>query len=238
MSKKKLKEAIILSGGKGTRLKSVVSDIPKPMADIAGIPFLEYLLLQCLSHSLEHIILAVGYKHEVISNYFGDTFKGIKLTYSIEKEALGTGGAIAQAMECCNENDVLILNGDSITNANFNHLFGIYQNSRSEFAILIKEMKDFSRYGTVEVVEGRIIKFIEKQATQKGYINTGVYVLNKEKFLNLSLPKKFSMEESFMESKVQEWHFDSFVTEGHFIDIGIPEDYEKAQTILPQIYGR
>lgn len=208
------------------------------MADIAGLPFLEYLLFQCSNQNIDHVVLAVGYKYEVIQKHFGDSFNNITISYSIEKEALGTGGAIALALELCIQEDVLILNGDSITDANFNRLYQVHLENDKSFTVLGKEMKEFDRYGTLEINGNKIQQFIEKSYNKKGLINSGIYILNKEKFLGLSFPPKFSMEQDFMEAYVSKWKFNHYATNGFFIDIGIPQDYQKAQTKLPEIFNK
>ena len=106
-------EAIILCGGLGTRLRSVIKDIPKPMADINGAPFLQILLEFLLRQGVKKVILAVSYKFEVIQGFFGSDFKGLKLIYSVENTPLGTGGAIKQALEFADENENFVLNGDT-----------------------------------------------------------------------------------------------------------------------------
>ena len=118
----KVKQAIILSGGQGTRLRSVVSDIPKPMADINGKPFLEYLLRYLNNQGCNHVVLSVGYKSEVIRNYFGNQYLNLKLDYALEKEPLGTGGGIKNSIKYISDNDFFLLNGDSFFDVNLSEL--------------------------------------------------------------------------------------------------------------------
>ena len=115
-------EAIVLAGGLGTRLKSVVSNVPKPMAPIGDKPFLEYILKYLKKNGITRAILSVGYKSEIIEEYFGNNFEGIDLVYSVEKEPLGTGGAIKKAMSKVKSNQVYIINGDTFFDINLKSL--------------------------------------------------------------------------------------------------------------------
>ena len=111
-------EAIILAGGKGTRLQSVVSDVPKPMADVNGRPFLSYLLHFLSTKGVRKVVLSVGYKHEVISNYYSNCFENMSICYAIENEPLGTGGALVESLKQVTDSNVLLLNGDSFFDIN------------------------------------------------------------------------------------------------------------------------
>ena len=228
-----IKEAIILAGGFGTRLKGVISDVPKPLASVAGKPFLAYLLEFLNCQKVEKVILSVGYKYELIEQYFGNKYKSLKLEYSIEDTPLGTGGAIKLAMEKADGEEVFILNGDSFIDVALTDFYTFCKNSTFPFAIVLKEMLNFDRYGTVEFDGQRILKFNEKMAVKKGLINSGVYLLKKDFFNSFPFPEKFSFETAFLEKYYSDYNFGGFISEGYFIDIGIPEDFEKAQKELP-----
>ena len=221
-------EAIILAGGFGTRLKSVVRDMPKPMAVIAGKPFLTYLLDQLDRQGCTHAILAVGYKKEVIQNFFGPKYRGISLTYSVEEKPLLTGGALKKALEVTTEDAVLVLNGDTFFGVDFSKMLDFHHKTHSDATLAVKKLYDFSRYGTV-LFNGnlRITQFIEKKVCQEGFINGGVYILNRTIFDGIN-QEKFMMEKDFLEKYVDLKAFYAFPSNGYFIDIGIPEDYEKA----------
>ena len=224
------KEAIILAGGLGTRLKSVVKDVPKSMANINGKPFLEYLLNYLKFYNIEHVILAVGYKSNIIREYFGNKFKNIFITYSEEKELLGTGGAIKQALEFTNSKNILILNGDTFFDIDLEKFYRFHKIKNSDLTLALKEMKDFERYGVIEINDDyRITAFLEKKYRNKGLINGGIYLLNKGFFKSLNLSKKFSFEKDFMEKYYKDFQFYGIPFSSYFIDIGIPEDYEKAK---------
>jgi D-glycero-alpha-D-manno-heptose 1-phosphate guanylyltransferase len=227
-----LKEAIILAGGLGTRLKEVIDDIPKPMAVVAGKPFLSYLLDYCLSAGIEKIVLAVGYKYEVIKKFFGNLYKGVKLEYAIEKEPLGTGGAIWNAFQYITTDTALLLNGDSVFFVDIQQFYSNHIQNQADISLALKPMQNFDRYGTVELFNNRIINFHEKQPAKQGLINAGVYLINKKSIQKYPQKEKFSFEKDIVEKYVNRLTLIGFVDTGYFIDIGIPEDYERAQEEL------
>ena len=226
----KIKEAIVLAGGLGTRLRSVVKDVPKPMADVNGKPFLEYILDYLLNSELEKVILSVGYKYEVILKYFGEKYKDLVLIYSIEDEPLGTGGAIKKSLSFVNDKDILILNGDTFFKIDFFKFLEFHKSKKADLSIALKPMKNFDRYGTVEIDSNyRIIGFKEKTYKKFGLINGGVYLLKTEVFKEINFPEKFSFEKEFLEKFYENLHFFGLPFDNYFIDIGIPEDYERAK---------
>ncbi len=218
-------QAIILAGGFGTRLQSVVSDVPKPMAPINGKPFLEYMLDELNIYGFTKAVLAVGYKKECIMDYFQNKYKNIDIVYSIEDEPLGTGGCVKQAMKFIDDDFVFVLNGDTMFKIDFNKMSQI-----NKLSIACKRMFNFDRYGKVNIENGIIQSFSEKMHVDDGYINGGIYYLPKNIFDKFDLEKKFSMEKDFFEKYMSNLNINAFLSEDYFIDIGIPEDYEKAQT--------
>ena len=229
---KKIKEAIVLAGGKGTRLQSVVSNVPKPMAPIGEKPFLALLLQYLQSQGIEKVVLSVGYMYEIIQETFGNTFNGLAISYSIENEPLGTGGAIAKAMTMIEGENALVLNGDSFIKVELEEIEKHIPCSKNESLLVLKEMTNVSRYGSVVLKDEVITAFEEKQVKEKALINAGVYVLNKDIFKDKNLPEKFSFEKDFLEKEVEKGNLKGIVTNGYFIDIGVPEDYQKAQIEL------
>lgn len=226
-------DAIILTGGKGTRLKSKIKDIPKTMADINGIPFLEYTLNWLNRERIENVILAVGYKKEYIKNYFGEGYKGIKIIYSEEDEPLGTGGAIKKALERSNNNNIIVMNGDVLARVNLLEMYKKHIKTNATMSIAIKEMKDINRFGTVKIRnDNRIIEFNEKKFSSRGYINAGVYIMKKDIFNNKINQESFSLEDEYLAKYVAVDKIYAYKYDGNFIDIGVPEDYEKVKEIL------
>jgi len=234
-----IKTAIVLAGGFGTRLQSVVKDLPKPMADVAGKPFLQYLLDDLSKQGITSAILSVGYKWEAIKNYFGDHYKNISLSYSIETKPLGTGGAILKAVKNSSSEEFFIFNGDTFFNIPLSHFYLNHKTQSTNLSIALKRMKNFDRYGVVRTdVGNRITSFEEKKFYAEGNINGGIYILNRKLFQDISFPEKFSFEKDLMEKYCSEKEFYGFSFNDYFIDIGIPEDYQRAQSELPSVISQ
>tara|TARA_B100000683_G_scaffold227804_1_gene227392 strand:+ start:3847 stop:4551 length:705 start_codon:yes stop_codon:yes gene_type:complete len=230
------KEAIVLAGGFGTRLKGVLSDLPKPMAPIGNKPFLYYLLSYLLEEGIEHVVLSVGYKHEAIKNYFGKRFKNMRLTYALEETPLGTGGGIKKSLSLCKEQAIFVLNGDSFFDVSFDILRRHWRLDRP-LILSLCSMRHCSRYGAVEIDSlGKVIAFKEKQYFDQAAINGGVYLMSRDIFENFSLEKEFSFEKEVLEKGLNVIRIQALVFENYFIDIGIPEDYKRAQKELLEIF--
>ena len=216
---------IILAGGFGTRLSSIVKDVPKPMAPVNGKPFLHYIFHSLQKQKIQKVILSVGHLKEVVQQYFKENYLGIAVEYAIESEPLGTGGGIMNALHFIDE-DAYVLNGDTFFDIE------LYRLKKDNYPIVIalKPMGNFERYGTVEInKEHRIVTFKEKKKCDAGLINAGVYYLKKSLFEKIETEEKFSFEKEVLEKYVSELYIQGMVFDNYFIDIGIPEDYQKAQ---------
>ena len=220
-------EAVVLAGGFGTRLKHVVSDVPKPMAPVCGKPFLKYILDDLIEKGVRRIVLAVGYKAEVIENHFGKRYRGAELVYSMEDTPLFTGGAIKKALECCTQERVVIVNGDTYFDVDLAGMMDFAEQKDASLVIATRRMENFDRYGVIQSEEGRICAFLEKAPRKEGDINGGIYMIRRG--LLADAPVKFSFETDFMEKKLHEVDMWTYASGGYFIDIGIPEDYARAQ---------
>lgn len=229
-----MKEAIILAGGFGTRLRSVVSDLPKPMAPVCGKPFLAYLLDVLGKQGCKHAVLSTGYLHEKIEQYFGDSYQGLKLSYAVEDTPLGTGGGIANALQRCQGDEVVVMNGDTMFRIDFLALDKFFHSRDTKLALVLRQVDDVSRYGSVELAgDGHITAFHEKSSTTgAGLINGGIFMLHRSLFADCGIHnvRKFSFEKELMEAYVGQMPFYGIVSDGYFIDIGIPEDYQSAQS--------
>lgn len=228
-----MKEAIILAGGLGTRLRDTVPDLPKCMAPVAGRPFLFHVINYLRSQGVEKFIFSLGHMHEIIEKYLDAQFSTLNYQCSIEEEPLGTGGAILLACSKAMEKDVLVVNGDTLFRADL-HEAGIFHNHHmAECTLLLKPMTHFDRYGVVETGDDLLVSsFKEKQFYASGNINAGVYVLNVSKFLDEEFPAKFSFEKDYLEKYFSQRRIYGLVQDKYFIDIGIPEDYNRAQKEL------
>ncbi len=222
-------EAIVLAGGFGTRLRSVVKDLPKPMAPVNGRPFLAYVLDHLQRHGVSRFILSVGYKHEAIQDYFGDAYRSTPIVYAVEKTPLGTGGGIRQSLGMAQGSPVLVLNGDTFFDVDLDTLLTAHSRSHADVTIAAKYMDDPGRYGSVTFDEtGRLVAFREKAGKKGGHINGGIYVMGRGLFDGSSQTAPFSFETDFLQTHHETINIHVVACTGYFIDIGLPGDYEKA----------
>lgn len=226
-------ECIILAGGLGTRLQGVIGAYPKCMAPVNGKPFLYYLFEYLDAQNCKHAILSLGYKHEAVIEWLENNTFLFPISYVIENEPLGTGGGIQLAMQKANNEEVVIINGDTMFMVQTAELISFHNSCNATATLALKEMQDFDRYGVVRTNEnGLITAFEEKQYRDNGTINGGVYVVNKNEFLTKGLPLKFSFEKDYLEQYTNENKFYGLIADAYFIDIGIPQDYERVQEDL------
>lgn len=230
-----IKEAIILAGGFGTRLRESLPDLPKSMAPVNGRTFLFYLINYLRSQGIEKIIFSLGFKHEIIETYLNANFSTLDFECVIEREPLGTGGAILASCYKVSERTVLIVNGDTIFKIDLQKAITEHNKHQSDCTLLLKPMENFDRYGVVELNEDDSIKsFKEKQFYKSGLINGGVYIVNTEQLLAEEMPARFSFEKDYLEKYSDTRRIYGSVQNGYFIDIGIPEDYLRVQHELKQ----
>ena len=222
------REAVILAGGLGTRLREVVDDIPKSMAPVNGKPFLEYVLNRLIEYRFNRIILATGYKNEAISSYFGDHHGEASLIYSMEKEPLGTGGAIFLASSQVTSDYFFVLNGDTLFSVDLDAMEDFSRKEKAVITVALKPMADFDRYGSVSLEGDRIVSFNEKKFCNSGLINGGIYFVNKRWFRLNATTEKFSFEKDILEKGTSYDLIAGYISDSYFIDIGIPGDYFRA----------
>lgn len=228
-------EAIVLAGGLGTRLRDVVPDLPKCLAPINNEPFLYYLISYYQKQGINRFIFSLGFKHELIEEMLLKDFPELDYEIVVENEPLGTGGAVAFAMNKSIEEDVLILNGDTYYCIDLASFSEAHYELEGECTIALKPMHDFERFGAVEIDDkNRVTSFQEKMHYEKGLINGGVYAVHVPSFQNHEFVNKFSFETDYLEQQFVYGRIMGFIQDGYFIDIGIPEDFQKAQTELPE----
>lgn len=226
-------EAIVLAGGLGTRLREAVPDLPKCMAPVNGRPFIAYVIRHLSQQGISRFIFSLGYKSETFLDFLSATLPAGSYEVVIEDEPLGTGGAIQYAAQKARQDDFVVVNGDSIFQTAIPEQAAFHFVHKSCCTLALKAMQNVSRYGAVELREnGSISHFREKQFFANGLINGGVYLVNKACLLSKGLPLKFSFETDFLQRFYTEGNIYGLEQEGYFIDIGIPEDYQRAQTEL------
>ena len=224
-----MREAVILAGGLGTRLRKVVPDVPKPMAPVAGRPFLEILLEVLARKGFTRVVLSLGFMAEKIIEHFGASYLGVELLYEVEAQPLGTGGAIRAALARCIADPVFIFNGDTYLDIEADDLDHLWRTNNHP-VIVVRKVPGTLRFGRVDMRDGRIHGFRGSGIPGPGLINAGCYVFPKNILDNYTLGQPFSLEADFFGQYMQRMWFDGFVTDGRFIDIGVPDDYLLAQT--------
>lgn len=233
-------KALVLAGGLGTRLQSVVNDVPKSLAPIGGRPFLWYLLNRIEQQGLiDEVILSVGYKADLIIDMIGHQHGKLKITYCREEKPLGTGGAIRFALSRNPDfEDVLVMNGDTFSAFDIGEFYRFHKSKAAGITLVSLRMKDFDRYGSISVNQtGEVLSFNEKKFTTDGLISCGAYFVSKTFFNDVfrkQTKETFSIEKDILEVKDRTYPIFAYVADFYFIDIGIPEDYARAQVDFTQ----
>lgn len=228
-----LMEVIILAGGLGTRLQNAVPDLPKPLAPIGGRPFLSWLLDYLEKQGVSHAILSVGYRHKDIVKHFGCRYGSISLSYAVEDMPLGTGGAVLNALKYLKEDLIFIVNGDTFLAMDYMAMLQHHEDTKAQITVAVRQVKDVSRYGRVVTQGTSLVSLEEKSPAGSGLINAGVYLLNRAIFSDKKFPESFSLERDFLPAQLDHECASFFVVPGYFIDIGVPDDYQRAQLELP-----
>ena len=226
-------EAIILAGGLGTRLRSELPDLPKCMAPIDGRPFIDILVERLHGQGVSHIVFSLGYKADAVESHIRSKYPEGDHDFVTEPEPLGTGGAIMAALASVRGRTAFVLNGDTHFDVDLCGLAEFHRARHADCTVVLKPMRDFSRYGRVETdAEGRILAFREKEPCKEGTINGGVYAVEKHSLLGAGLPERFSFEEGYLSAFLDRHRIMGMPQDAYFIDIGIPEDYRRAQVEL------
>ena len=225
-------EGIVLAGGLGTRLRDTVPGLPKPMAPIAGRPFLSCLLDYLGAEGFDHIVLSIGHLGTIISDYFGDRYRNIDISYALESSPLGTGGATLGAMGQCRENPFFVINGDTFLAHDYKAMHARHMAARANFSMAIRDVEDVSRYGRVVLEGDTPVRLEEKSAAGPGWVNAGVYLFDRSFFAGLHFDGPCSLERDIIAPGLSRANSRAFATSGYFIDIGVPADYQRAQVEL------
>lgn len=235
---------LILAGGMGTRLRSVYKSGPKCMAPIAGRPFLEYLLRALLDQGVSRVLISVGYMKEAIIHHFGrGAALNMQLEYVAEETPLGTAGAIKNAEARMQDPYFVVLNGDSFLEVRLAELLRQHIEKQAFVTVATVRVHDRNRYGEIQMdQQGRILGFCEKNASNTSQtphtaamfaVNGGVYAMNREFLHLIESAKNVSLERDIF-PRLTAGNCYGFSVDGYFIDIGIPQDLQRAQTELPE----
>ncbi|MAG77496.1 MAG: hypothetical protein CL811_12125 [Colwelliaceae bacterium] len=235
-------EAILLAGGLGTRLHKVTGDrYPKSLAEVNGHPFIHYIVKYLQSMGVKRFVFAVSHHAEMIVESINSTFPSLDVDFSFENEPLGTGGAIKQAMTHIQGESALVVNSDSFMEFSLESFIGfaqnhftnstVAQNQQAQLAIICTKVDDISRFGAADISDEEVLQqFFEKGRTGSGYINSGIYLLNKEHPLLNKLSGKFSFENEVLANS--EYPVFAYKNSGLFFDIGTPDDFAGAQALV------
>jgi D-glycero-alpha-D-manno-heptose 1-phosphate guanylyltransferase len=229
-------EAIVLAGGLGTRLRSRIDGIPKIMAPIAGRPFLEILLDRLCSAGFRRTLLSVGYLGTVISDHFGNRWRDMRIDYVPEESPLGTGGAIRRAFVRVEEESAFVLNGDTWLDLDYAEMAAAHQSAHVDLTLALSHVPDMSRYGGIELDGDRISRFMEKGRSGPGWINGGVYILSRNFPWPSGVGDKFSFETDILFVLLPGLRHTVHLSRGYFLDIGVPEDFDRAQVEIPKLH--
>jgi D-glycero-alpha-D-manno-heptose 1-phosphate guanylyltransferase len=231
-------EAIVLAGGLGSRLRSTVPNLPKPLAPIREKPFLNYLLDYWQTQGVKHFILSVGYKEKLIRNYFGDKYKNSRVDYIVEKKPLGTGGGLLLSVKSLKPNQpFLVLNGDTLFKINLSNLLKYHSTCKADMTLSLASLADNSRYSEVLLDKsGKLIQSLKRRSKTSinKVSNGGVYLLEPTLLDDYqSHNMKYSLEDELLPDLLKKnKRIAGFISKEKFIDIGRPEDYRRAEKIL------
>lgn len=230
--------AAILSGGLGTRLRPVVKDRPKVLSEVMGRCFLTYILDQLALTGIQDVVLCSGYQSEMIPRALGYSYKTMNLIYSKEKKPLGTCGAVCNALPHIRNNRILVMNGDSYINFNIARYLEWFFRINRQASIALTHVPDVGRYGKVVIADNQAVsEFTEKGADHgPGWINAGVYILNKNLLESLPSGTPSSLEHDFFPDLIGKGLY-GFPTTGEFIDIGTPDAYQQAENFFREIFS-
>jgi D-glycero-alpha-D-manno-heptose 1-phosphate guanylyltransferase len=226
-------EVVVLVGGLGTRLRPVVADVPKPLAPVAGRPFLHWLLEGFARQGLRRAVLATGYRAAMVRASLGARFAGIEIAYAEEESPRGTGGAVWAALPLCTGPRVFVANGDSWIGMALDRLAAA---PAADLVLTVRAVEDRARYGSVLVEGDRVVGMAEKGGQGPGLVNAGLYLMRRDLPVRRPMPAAFSLEHEVL-GRPEGLDVRAVVTDAPFLDIGTPEDYAAAQALIPRWAG-
>lgn len=229
-------DAVVLVGGKGTRLRPLTLSAPKPMLPTAGAPFLSHLLSRIRDAGITHVVLGTSYHAEVFQDYFGDgSAVGLELDYVVEEEPLDTGGAIRNVADRLRADDAVIFNGDILSGADLGALVRTHRQAGADVTLHLQRVADPSRFGSVPTDdEGRVTAFLEKLPDPPtDQINAGCYVFRRQVIDKIPAGRRVSVErETFPGLLADGAHVHGFVDDSYWLDVGTPEAFVRGSADL------
>lgn len=237
MDSQRIRQAIILAGGFGTRLQTVLRDVPKPLAPVRGLPFIHYVLHWLEECGIEHVIGCTGYLADKMEAGFLSYAGGLEMTFLREDTPLGTGGAIYRALREAECGGVFALNGDTYFPADLNAFQLEAERFGGRLAIALRRVPDTSRFGAVELEGGRIATMNEKGRSGPGLVNAGLYLLPHDLWQRIPMPGVFSWETDLVQPMAPVLGAVGVILDAPFLDIGTPESYGEAEHVLPILPG-
>lgn len=227
-------EVVLLVGGLGTRLSSELGDLPKPMVEVGGYPFLEHELLHLREFGIRNIVLAVSHRREAIEQRFGDGRRlDLSIAYSRETQPLGTSGALRNALPLLHGDEVLVLNGDSFAEIDYDELLRFHRSHGGKLTISALYHSDCRDYGRLRISDGQILEFVEKSHSDSspGYINAGVYLFRRELIESIRPGVVESLENKLLPSLIARGEsIYAYCTKGYFIDMGTPQRLQQLRS--------
>jgi len=231
-------DVAVLAGGLGTRLRDVLPDTPKVLAPVGGKPFLEHLLGWLQWQGVRRVVLCLGYRAGAVHRFLDQrSFPPLEIKVLTEPEPLGTGGALAYALPFLTSDPVMVMNGDTIVEADLNAFLMDYRSSRAEASILCVQVENAGRYGRLEIdADRRVIRFAEKDpsAVDLSWINGGTYLFGRPILRQVASLDKGSLERDIL-AQMPAGRIRAFPTAGRFLDIGTPETLAIAKEVLAQL---
>lgn len=225
-----MKDVVLLAGGLGTRLASVSCGLPKPLVEVAGKPFIEHVLDRVVDAGCSRVVMAVSYKWEMLRDHLGDSYRCSQLVWSVENVQAGTGGAVRLAFETCDLERAFVLNADTLFRVDLSELEKRHVDAKAQVTMALHMVDDVSRFGAVVLdTENRVVAFSEKNRQGSGLVNGGIYVIERSIFSLRSLPGVFSLESDLLLPELTSIRPLGVPSGNYFIDIGIPEDLERAR---------
>jgi D-glycero-alpha-D-manno-heptose 1-phosphate guanylyltransferase len=228
--------AILLAGGAGTRLREVVQDVPKPLAPVAGRPFLSYMLDLLEARGMTEIVISIGYLGHMIRDSYGARYGAMSIRYAVEEQPLGTGGGLRNALAQIDRFPVFALNADTLLDLDYRAMERGFARAERSLGLAVRSVDDTARYGRAVLRDDRVVAFEPAGRSGQGIINAGVYLFGRNLLDDCGLPERFSFEHDFLEPRAAQLQPFAFATSDYFIDIGVPSDYGRAQHELPKIF--